>query len=1043
MNMGAPRGQAQPENGIVEGAQADWLGPPAFRALDEEAGQIGHDPEPEEFDGAPTRVRVLSAILMVLAVAWTGAALWSIAQGSPALTLPNLLQWLTFLSPPLILLGVAWMLLGQTPRRETERFTRAISAMRTESSALESVLTVVAERMEENHSKLRSEAAKLMSLGDEASDRLGRVAYYLSKEGTNLDKKASALEAAAEAARVDIGVLLTDLPRAEEQARAVAAAMKEAGLQAHEQAGSLQAQVAALAARSREADEQVGGAAQRLGAHLARVDSSSDAAANRMSEAAAGMSAAVDETMARAAEAIEQTRVALDTQSAAVLASVEQNRAALETVGEDSARRFNERVDAMTLKLGTLAEHLNAQDATSGSLLKELSAGLSDLESRFAQFSEAGIANTDSLIDSFEAVRSRAAALSIELSEGQERSRDLIGRTGEMNQALAGIAAQLNGDIPAALVRVEEQAERTRTAAAAIAPHVSALEASAGAAASGLGAAEASLSRQQEALEASGAALGAYLGERLGEVEQAFARLRDSGATATSELAGSIQEVRAAVDGLGGSLAGGEAQAGDLAARAGEIDAALSAITARLQGDTAEALARIETQGERTRGILASLQPETSALEASAATTAARLEQTEAAVARQRDALSATVAELGRQLVEVEQRFAALGAAGSSIVAGISTTIGSARDSLHELNSSLGTGQTQADELAARADAIGASVAAISRELEDRAPAALEKVASDAEQTRTTAEEVLPRVEAIQAAASEAAARIAEAEASLARQQEQLDRLLARVSEGVGTARTELEGLGTAAADAHSAADRIVNGTAPELVEALVRVRETSNQAATHAREAIAAVIPQSVAALAEASREAIGKAVTEPVQAELGALHAAADRAAESARSASERLTRQMLKIGETAAAVEARIDAARKESDAKESENFSRRVALLIESLNSTAIDVTKILSNEVTDSAWAAYLKGDRGVFTRRAVRLLDNSESRSIVQHYEAEPEFREQVNRYIHDFESMLRRILADRDSSALGVTILSSDMGKLYVALAQAIERLR
>ncbi len=38
---------------------------------------------------------------------------------------------------------------------------------------------------------------------------------------------------------------------------------------------------------------------------------------------------------------------------------------------------------------------------------------------------------------------------------------------------------------------------------------------------------------------------------------------------------------------------------------------------------------------------------------------------------------------------------------------------------------------------------------------------------------------------------------------------------------------------------------------------------------------------------------------------------------------------------------------------------------------------------------------------------------------------------------------MLRRVLADRDSSALGVTLLGSDMGKLYVALAQAIERLR
>ena len=45
--------------------------------------------------------------------------------------------------------------------------------------------------------------------------------------------------------------------------------------------------------------------------------------------------------------------------------------------------------------------------------------------------------------------------------------------------------------------------------------------------------------------------------------------------------------------------------------------------------------------------------------------------------------------------------------------------------------------------------------------------------------------------------------------------------------------------------------------------------------------------------------------------------------------------------------------------------------------------------------------------------------------------------------YIHDFEAMLRIILSARDGNALGVAILSSDMGKLYVALAQAIERLR
>ena len=116
---------------------------------------------------------------------------------------------------------------------------------------------------------------------------------------------------------------------------------------------------------------------------------------------------------------------------------------------------------------------------------------------------------------------------------------------------------------------------------------------------------------------------------------------------------------------------------------------------------------------------------------------------------------------------------------------------------------------------------------------------------------------------------------------------------------------------------------------------------------------------------------------------------------------------------------------------------------MSLLIESLNSASIDITKAFAPDVSDSAWAAYLKGDRGVFTRRAVRLLDGGDAREIARLYDDDSRFREQVNRYIHDFEGMLRQVLAQRDGSPLGVTLLSSDMGKLYVALAQAIERLR
>jgi Asp-tRNA(Asn)/Glu-tRNA(Gln) amidotransferase C subunit len=203
------------------------------------------------------------------------------------------------------------------------------------------------------------------------------------------------------------------------------------------------------------------------------------------------------------------------------------------------------------------------------------------------------------------------------------------------------------------------------------------------------------------------------------------------------------------------------------------------------------------------------------------------------------------------------------------------------------------------------------------------------------------------------------------------------------------------------------------------------------------------AAIPDSVAALADASREALSEAVTEPVQDQLAEIAGSAQRAMAVARQASERLTRQLLVMSETAAAIEDRIAEDRAQREEKEAENLTRRVSLLIEALNSTAIDVNKLLSNEVDDSAWAAYLKGDRGVFTRRAVRLLDSGEAREIVRHYEEEPDFRDQVNRYIHDFEAMLRRVLTDREGTTLGVTLLSSDMGKLYVALSQAVERTR
>ncbi len=215
-------------------------------------------------------------------------------------------------------------------------------------------------------------------------------------------------------------------------------------------------------------------------------------------------------------------------------------------------------------------------------------------------------------------------------------------------------------------------------------------------------------------------------------------------------------------------------------------------------------------------------------------------------------------------------------------------------------------------------------------------------------------------------------------------------------------------------------------------------------------KEAFAAIEHGSADNVSKVADEIGGKAVaavekslrTHGAEA-IGKLEQAAAHASGVGREAAIQLRDQLAMVNELTGNLEQRVSRARELAEEQVNNDFARRMALISDSLNSNAIDIEKSLSHEVSDTAWAAYLKGDRGIFTRRAVRLIDSGEAREIVDLYQSDDAFREDVSRYIHDFEGMLRSVLSTRDGNAMGVTLLSSDMGKLYVALAQAIERLR
>ncbi len=174
-----------------------------------------------------------------------------------------------------------------------------------------------------------------------------------------------------------------------------------------------------------------------------------------------------------------------------------------------------------------------------------------------------------------------------------------------------------------------------------------------------------------------------------------------------------------------------------------------------------------------------------------------------------------------------------------------------------------------------------------------------------------------------------------------------------------------------------------------------------------------------------------------------LGKLEQTASHASGVGREAAIQLRDQLVKVNELTGNLEQRVSRARELAEEQVNNDFTKRMALITDSLNSAAIDITSALSTEVADTAWDAYLKGDRGIFTRRAVTLMDKGTAKNIGSLYISDEAFKANVSRYIHDFEALLRATLSTRDGHVLSVTMLGSDMGKLYVALAQAIERFR
>ena len=137
-----------------------------------------------------------------------------------------------------------------------------------------------------------------------------------------------------------------------------------------------------------------------------------------------------------------------------------------------------------------------------------------------------------------------------------------------------------------------------------------------------------------------------------------------------------------------------------------------------------------------------------------------------------------------------------------------------------------------------------------------------------------------------------------------------------------------------------------------------------------------------------------------------------------------------------------EEQANALEKQKSSVSVDNFLQSAAYLVEKLQSLSVDISRLFQSGIDDKTWREFHSGDQSVFLRKILKNLDRNQINAIRERYEDDGDFRDYVNRYIAEFETLLNQARAADRADVLTGTFTSAEVGKLYLVLARALGRL-